>query len=229
MGKYKIAVLVVLAVIFTSCAPTRKATVDHNIGIYLDRINMRDRFVRTLNANGSITLDSPELSGTAKIEVNLKRPDILTLKVETVFGIDLGEAHVHCDNFEVFDRFNDLKIQGRVSNYIKRYLGVDFTCDELIDILIGCPRIGEFELQNFNDNRLIMVSKNSKGSEVVLNFNQEFELESYALFKDGVKMFEVRYSRYTKFGEITLPRVIKIYDELGRGIYLSFSEVEVNQ
>ncbi|MCS7229282.1 MAG: DUF4292 domain-containing protein [Candidatus Kryptonium sp.] len=228
MGKYKAVLLVILAIIFISCAPTRKATVDYNIETYLERISVRDKFVRTLNANGSVTLDSPELSGTAKIEVNLVRPDILTLKVETIFGIDLGEAHVYCDNFEIFDRFNDLKIQGKVSNYIKKYLGVDFACDELIDILIGCPRIQEFEVQNFSANELIMVSKREGKSDVVLKFNPEFELESYVLFRDGVKIFEVRYSRYKKFGEITLPRLIKIYDEFGRGIYLSFSEVELN-
>ncbi|CUT02349.1 hypothetical protein JGI17_11463 [Candidatus Kryptonium thompsonii] len=46
--------------------------------------------------------------------------------------------------------------------------------------------------------------------------------------RGGDKFFEVRYSRYVKVGEITLPKVIRIYDRHGRGIYLNFSEIKVN-
>lgn len=216
-----------LGVFLISCAPSKKLLTYKDAEIYFERIKARDSFIKSLTAVGNITIDSPEFSNSANLKVNLKRPDTLTLKVETIFGINVGEVQIYADSFKLIDRFNDRVLQGRASEYLKRYLGIDLTIDELVDILIGCPKIGEIESQSF-ENYEFFVFEKRKGGDVVLKFNSDLELESYSFSKSGVKIFEVIYSKYFRVKYITLPRVVKIYDGFGRGIYLSFSEINVN-
>lgn len=227
MLKYKILLLVPLLLLI-SCAPSKKVLTDFNLEFALSKISFRSQYIQTINASGSITFDSPEFSNSANLKVNLKRPDSLMLKVETIFGIGLGEAKIFRDSFQVVDNFSNRIIQGKVDALVQRYLGLKMGLDEIVDILIASPRIDRIEMQNFDNGELIIRAiRNS--DEVILKFNSDFELESYKLIKDGNELFEVRYSKYAKFGETTLPRVVRIWDNRGRGIYLSFSEIKVNE
>lgn len=227
MVKYKILLLIPL-LLLTSCAPSKKTLTDLNLELILSKISFRNQYVKTINASGSITFDSPEFSNSANLKVNLKRPDSLMLKVETIFGIGLGEVKIFRDSFQVVDKFNNRTMQGKVDALIQRYLGLKIGLDEIVDILIASPRIDEIELQNLDDGE-VTVRARRNGGEAILKFNSDFELESYKLIKDGSELFEVRYSRYSKFGETTLPKVVRIFDNRGQGVYLSFSEIKVNE
>lgn len=226
MVKYKILIITLL--LFASCAPSKKTITDFNLEFILSQIALRSQYVKTINANGNITFDPPEFSSSASLKVNLKRPDTLILEVETIFGIGLGEVRIYRDSFQIVDKFNDRTIQGKIGVLIQRYLGLSMNFDEIVDILIASPRIDRIELQSFNEDGLVVQARRDI-HEVVLKFNSSFELESYKLIKDGEELFEVRYSRYAKFGEATLPRVIRIRDNRGQGVYLNFSEMKVNE
>lgn len=227
MVRCKFPILLILGIFLISCAPSKKMLTYKDSKIYFEKIKARDNFVKSLTATGNITVDSPEFSNSAKLKVNLRRPDTLMLKIETIFGIDLGEVQIYADNFKLIDRFNDRVLQGKVSEYLQKYLGIDLTIDELVDILIACPRVGEVESQSFEDYEFLVFEK-KEGRDVILKFNSDLELESYAFFKSGVKVFEVIYLKYAKVKDITFPRVVRIYDGSGRGIYLNFSEININ-
>ncbi len=226
MVKYKL--LIVALLFLTSCAPSEKTLTDLNLEFILSKITLRNQYIKSINASGNITFDSPEFSNSANLEVNLKRPDTLILKVETIFGMGLGEVKIYQDSFQVVDKFNNRTMQGKIDVIIQRYLGLNIGFDEIVDILIASPRIDKIELQNFDDGELTVKAKRNE-KEMVLKFNSDFELESYKLIKDGNELFEVRYSRYAKFGETTLPRVVRIWDNRGQGVYLIFSEIKVNE
>ncbi len=226
MVKYKLLIVTLLFLI--SCAPSKKTLTDLNLEFMLSKITFRSQYIKSINASGNITFDSPEFSNSANLKVNLKRPDTLILKVETIFGIGLGEVKIYRDSFQVIDKFNNRTMQGKVDAIIQRYLGLRIGFDEIVDILIASPRIDKIEMQNFDDGEFTVRARRN-GEEVVLKFDSDFELESYKLIKDGNELFEVRYSRYAKFGETTLPRLLRIWDNRGQGVYLSFSEIKVNE
>ncbi|MFN3135445.1 MAG: DUF4292 domain-containing protein [Candidatus Kryptonium sp.] len=227
MVKYKLLSLISTVLLLISCAPSKKVLTDLNFETALGKINFRDRYVKLITAKGNITIDSPEFSNSASLRVNLKRPDTLILKFETIFGINLGEVKVYGDSFELVDRFNDRTLSGRVSEYLRRYFEFNLNFDEIIDILIASPRVGNAKVYNFEDYGFSIYDRRGD-EEIALNFNSDLELESCVLSKAGAKFFEVRYSRYVKVGETTLPKFIRIYDKHGRGIYLNFSEIKVN-
>ncbi|CUS93846.1 protein of unknown function (DUF4292) [Candidatus Kryptonium thompsonii] len=216
MVKYKVLSLITIAILLISCAPSKKVLTDLNFETALGKLNFRDRYVKLITAKGSITIDSPEFSSSASLRVNLKRPDTLMLKFETVFGINLGEVKIYGDSFELVDRFNDRTLSGRVSEYLRRYFEFNLKFDEIVDILIASPRVSNAEMYNLADYGFSIYERRGD-EEITLNFNSDLELESCTLSKGGDKFFEVRYSRYVKVGEITLPKVIRIYDRHGRG------------
>ncbi len=225
MGRYKF--FIALTFLLISCAPSKKVLTDLNVELLFSKIAFRSQYIKTIIASGSITIDSPEFSNSANLKVSLKKPDTLTFKVEAIFGISVGEAKIYGDNFEAIDKFNDRIIRGKVDDYIRRYLSFDIPFSEIINILTASPQIDTDELQNFDENELVLKMRKNYG-EAILKFDSELELESYTLIRDGNEIFEVRYSKYARFGEITLPRVVRIWDRKGRGIYLSFSEIKVN-
>ncbi len=227
MVRYKILVFIILAAFIISCAPSKKIVTDLSFETALRRINFRDQYVKAITAKGNVTIDAPDFSNSAKLQAILKRPDTLKLKLETIFGIGLGEVEVYGDSFKVVDRFNDRVLSGKVDEYLRRYLGLNLGFKEVVNVLIATPKVENTRIYNSEDY-VFSIHERRGSDEIILSFNPELELESYTFFKAGVKVFEVRYSKYVKVGETTLPRVIKIYDGEGRGIYFNFSKIEIN-
>ncbi len=227
MGKYKISSILTL-IFLLSCAPSKKVFTDLNLDYAISKINHRKIYIKTISAKGSITIDSPEFSNSANIKVNFKNPDTLLVRIEAIFGISFGEVKIYGDRFELVDRFNDRVISGNVNDYLKRHLAFEITFDEIIDILLASPKIGEIEnFEPTDEGFLIHARENDK--VMILKIDYEGELKNLAfMYESGYKVFEVEYSKYEKFGEVTLPRVVKIYDEFSRAIYLNFSEIKVN-
>ncbi len=228
MDKYKFLLIHAIVLFLISCAPSKKVLTDLNFDYFISKINHRKDYIKTISAKGNITVDSPEFSNSANLRVNFKKPDTLFIRIEAIFGISFGEIKIYGDKFELIDRFNDRVINGNVNEYIRRYLSFEITFDEIIDILLASPRIGEVEDFEATDDGFL-VNAREKNKLMVLKFDYEGELRDLTFaYDDGYKIFEVEYSRYDKFGEITLPRVVKIYDEFRRGVYLNFSEIKVN-
>lgn len=227
MGRYKVQLILTL-IFLLSCAPSKKVLTDLNFDYAISKINHRKIYIKTISAKGSITIDSPELSNSANIRVNFKKPDTLFVRIEAIFGISFGEVKIYGNRFELVDRFNDRVISGNVNDYLKRHLAFEITFEEIIDILLASPQIGEVEnFETTDDGFLIHTRKNDK--IMILKVDHEGELRNFAFMDDGgYKIFEVEYSKYEKFDDVTLPRVVKIYDEFRRAIYLNFSEIKVN-
>jgi len=219
--------IIIIGVLLSSCAPSKKATVNLNAEFMLSKVAFRSQYIKTIDAGGNITVESPEFSNSANLKVQLRMPDTLSFKIEAIFGIGLGEGKIYGDSFEVIDKFNGRSLRGKVENYIQRYLGFKISFDEVVGILIASPRVDKFEMLNFDEDGPVIRMRKNYG-DVILKFNSDLELESYTLVRDGEEIFKVRYSRYAKFGETTLPRLIRIWDRTGRGVYLSFSDIKVN-
>jgi hypothetical protein len=56
----------------------------------LARVNARHSRIHTLEADGVLTIETPEKSGSTDFDLSLRKPDSLLLSVSGPFGIDLG-------------------------------------------------------------------------------------------------------------------------------------------
>ncbi|CUU05629.1 protein of unknown function (DUF4292) [Candidatus Thermokryptus mobilis] len=222
MAKFKKVTLILLAVLLSSCAPTKKVMIEPSVEIALTKIRSRNEGIKNLTAAGKITIELQEHSNSANFELEIKRPDTLFMKVKTIFGINIGEIKVYGDGFELNDRFNDRMLYGNVGDYMKRFVGLNLSTGELVNLFLACPNVGEIE----NSEDFIIYTREDE-YEKIFKFNDELELESYILSKDGFVLFEVRYSKFIDLGGVTLPRVVKIYDDSGRALHLTFSEIKL--
>ncbi len=223
MAKFKKVALISLAILLSSCVPAKKMIIEPKIEIALMKIRSRNTNIKNLTAGGKITIELQEYSNSANFELEIKRPDTLYMKVKTIFGINIGEIKVYGDRFELNDRFNDRKLHGSVGDYMKRFVGLNLSTRELVNLFLACPDVGEIE----NSEGFIIYTRDGE-YEKIFKFNDELELESYILSKNGFVLFEVRYSKFIELGGVTLPRVVKIYDDSGRALQLAFSEMKID-
>jgi len=222
VAKFKEVTLIFLAILLSSCAPTKKIMIEPSVEIALTKIRSRNENLKSLTANGKITIELQEYSNSANFELEIKRPDTLFMKVKTIFGINIGEIKVYGDGFELNDRFNDRMLYGNVGDYMKRFVGLNISTQELINILLAIPGVGEIE----NSEGFVIYTREGE-YEKIFKFNDELELESYILSKNGFVLFEVRYSKFIALDGVTLPKVVKIYDDSGRALHLTFSEIKL--
>jgi outer membrane biogenesis lipoprotein LolB len=145
VAKFKEVTLIFLAILLSSCAPTKKIMIEPSVEIALTKIRSRNENLKSLTANGKITIELQEYSNSANFELEIKRPDTLFMKVKTIFGINIGEIKVYGDGFELNDRFNDRMLYGNVGDYMKRFVGLNISTQELINILLATPNVGEIE------------------------------------------------------------------------------------
>jgi hypothetical protein len=222
VAKFKKVTPIFLAILLSSCAPTKKIMIEPSVEIALTKIRSRNENLKSLTANGKITIELQEYSNSANFELEIKRPDTLFMKVKTIFGINIGEIKVYGDGFELNDRFNDRMLYGNVGDYMKRFVGLNISTRELINILLATPGVGEIE----NSEGFVIYTREGE-YEKIFKFNDELELESYILSKNGFVLFEVRYSKFIGLDGVTLPKVVKIYDDSGRAFHLTFSEIKL--
>jgi len=84
--------IIIIGVFLSSCAPSKKATVNLNAEFMLSKVAFRSQYIKTIDAGGNITVESPEFSNSANLKVQLRMPDTLSFKIEAIFGIGLGEG-----------------------------------------------------------------------------------------------------------------------------------------
>ena len=226
MVKFKRIAQFFLIILSLSCAPSKKLLIEPNLEIALTKIRLRNANIKNLTADGKITIESSEYSNSANFELELKKPDTLFIKVKTIFGINIGEIKIYGDRFNLNDRFNDRILYGNVRDYMKKFLGLDLSTPELISLLLASPEIDKIEKSELNDEGFTIYTREAEYERIV-KFSPEFEVESYILSKNGFVIFEFRYSKYINLDGVTLPRVVRIYDDSGRALHLIFSEIKI--
>jgi outer membrane lipoprotein-sorting protein len=104
----------------------------------LQRVHDRASAIRTMEADGDLTVESPEQSGTVSFELFLKLPDTLWMKFSGPFGMSLGTLMLTPAEFTFYDPFQKQKIKGTTKpEILSRVVNVSLSYIDVIDAVTG--------------------------------------------------------------------------------------------
>ena len=173
------------------------------------RVNASSERLFSLDADGEISIDSPELSNTGSITVSINKPDSIYTKLEGPFGIDVADLLITRNDFIYYNVMDNKVIKGVSTPDNLRYImKVKVSFDELINAFSGKYTFSE---DNYEDAKVT-----SEGNNYIVTTKSG--LESRKFWIDMKSYFVTKIGTYDEKGNI---KIEIIYDNFYEkdGIY----------
>lgn len=200
------------------------------------KVNENSNLIETLEASGNISFDSPEQSGSGWLELRIKKPDTVFVKIEGPFGISIVNALITRADFTYYNVQDNKVITGPSSDInIGAILRIKVTFDELINGFTG----GFSFMEKLNDSSL---AESENNMYIIRNGAQKFFIEpnrytvqKYNSFDDENKtIVEVNYSAYSEENTgsryVNFPTSLKIKNpSKSQTVYVDYINKEINK
>jgi len=222
-----------------SCAP-RPAAVELDTSRtsppeLLERVKAEGERVRTLSGSGSLSFESPEVSGSAFFRVALRKPDSLLLRLRGYFGIDLGFLFLERDRFLIYNSLENSLIEGSpASSSVRALLPTDLTPRELLDAFTGRYPLdlsrGRVVRYDVEEGQFVLSVE--EGNEVC-----DLRVDPVSLLvtqyrrtdRGGRVLVDIEADALTDDDGVYVPRRINLaFPASGRQISLSYSAISIN-
>jgi outer membrane lipoprotein-sorting protein len=205
-----------------------------------DIVNERFKKIESLEAEGSIAFDSPEMSNSGYIEIRLKKPDSIYVKIEGPFGIDIAAARITRTDFVYYNVQENKVIMGPTTNInIGAILRIKVSFDELINSFSGSfyfPDEGNDSTDAAEeDNSYVLMVKKDYGKKKYLIEPKTYNISNYSVYDNNKKrLLEVNYSKFetesTAAGDVNFPNQITINKpDAKQTVWLNYDSKEINK
>ncbi|MBL7994176.1 DUF4292 domain-containing protein [bacterium] len=158
MQKLLALVFITALITGTGCAPPKEiirqpVTVEGIKPMDLVRKNNENgKNLRYMKAVTTLNLESPKSANQLSAQIAVKFPDSIYIKIEGILGIDGLKASLNRQTFVVYNIINRYVIQGTTSSSaIRKTFDYDIGFDEMVELLIGLPRLKENELVHLSE------------------------------------------------------------------------------
>jgi len=231
------------AIILFSCSGSQGTDGDLNpvsVKELKNRINQNSTVIETLEASGNISFDSPDNSGSGWLELRIKKPDTVYVKIEGPFGISIANALITRSDFIYYNVQENKVISGPSTDInIGAVLRIKLSFDDLINGFTGSFVLSENADDSLNadiekNNYLIKNLKN----DTVEKFYIEpglFRLQKYNVVgARNESLIEVYYSDYQEefvsASKVYFPYNIKIKNpQKSQSVYIEYINKEINK
>lgn len=137
-----------LVLILSSCAPRRAdiALLPSEVSPsrLVELVEEADAQLVTMEGEGTVSFDSPEVAGTATFELSLRKPDSLLISFEGPFGIDVGTLFLSRSLFVMYNSMENHVITGiPTPRAIRSVVPFDLTYDQILNAFTGAFPIVE--------------------------------------------------------------------------------------
>ena len=205
-----------------------------------ERVNKNSELIKSIEASGSISIDSPELSNSGSLELRLKKPDSLYVKIEGPFGVSIASALITRNNFIYYNAQENTVITGPTNEInIGAILKIKVTFDELINSISGSIPLAvdstdETDATIENDSYVITENEGTFTKKFLID-PTSYAMNGYYLFDNkNNKVLEVNYSKYNLESEnknnIYFPAKIKIYKpDKEQTVWVDYDSKEINK
>ncbi len=211
-----------LLICLTGCSTTevlrrepvdlKDMTSDEVIRRHHDR---RGEFV-SLKAMATLTLESPKSSNQFSVQIAVKYPDSIYVKIEGILGVDGLKASINRNTFVVYNIINRTVIRGTTSSAaIRNAFDYDVSFDEMMEILTGHVVLKNSEGFVLSADSSYYVLTRPTGEGI-----RKYWIDPYADFavariedRDSADqlILERDFTRFEKVGGHYLPRYVRVY------------------
>lgn len=200
------------------------------------KVNENSSRIETLEASGNISFDSPEQSGSGWLELKIKKPDTVYVKIEGPFGISIANALITRTDFTYYNVQDNKVITGPSTDInIGAILRIKVTFDELINGFTGGFSLPENQNDSIgaeSENNLYIVTN---GPQKFLIEPNRFTVQKYNSFDGNSKtIVEVNYSSYSEESAgtsyVNIPTSLKIKNpSKSQTVYVDYLNKEINK
>jgi len=235
-------ILVLPIIVIIACSGSREDAELDKIPIKEIKQKVNEQFnkIESLEAYGTIAFDSPEMSNTGYMEIRLKKPDSVLVKIEGPFGIDIANALITRKDFIYYNVQDNKVIMGPTSDInIGAILKIKVSFDELLNSFSGA-----FYFENEEQDSIDAASENSS---YVLQVNKDFGkkkyfiepatyvVNTYSVYDNkNKKLLEVNYTNFgiesVTSGTVNFPNQITINKpDTKQTVWLIYDGKELNK
>jgi len=229
--------ILVLAIL-NGCAGTGKGPVlDAD---QMNAVELRDRVERnylglsTLQGSSRIQIQMPGLGTEATTQVKIILPDSLLLKVEAIFGIDVGSFTSNRKKFALYSPMQKVLYTGQQDSLdLSLFFQVNITYQELIEAFMGTPKIqlGKTSQVKMDQNQYLLSSVTEEGVHRYWIHPEKFVVTEYKFFDlTGALQTVKLFSKFSRFGNSYLPKIVRIQKPAEQQIFsLFYDSRELNK
>ncbi|MBV6479007.1 MAG: hypothetical protein HGGPFJEG_01768 [Ignavibacteria bacterium] len=206
-----------LCIYYYSCtASDYEKTSDITFEELREKVNANSEKLYSLDADGEISIDSPELSNTGSITVSIIKPDSIYTKIEGPFGIDIADLLISRNDF-IYYNANDNKVISGSSTprNLKIIMKVNVSFDEIINAFSGKftfknDKYDEVKITMDNNNYIVFIKSGKETRKYVID-NQNFYVRKIGTYdNEGNTLIEINYENFYFKDDIYFPKKISI-------------------
>ncbi len=146
-------VALLCAVFLAACSSSRVSTSEEAPAGAAHIISEQNDAIQSLRGYGTVAISSPALSNTASIDVSLRAPDSLRVKISGPFGITLGTVFATRSHYVAYDAWDNTVQRGTLDS--TKFLplpGFTLTFDDAFQFLKGLPPVIHNAQKEANEN-----------------------------------------------------------------------------
>ncbi len=169
-----------------------------------------------MEAEGTVTIESPENSASASFELQLKRPDSLWMRFTGPFGISLGTLMLSRQRFVYYNARENRRIVGAPSaETLERVFNLALSFDQILDAVTGS--FGIFGA--YDTVRRVAVSEDQYVLEAITPFGTKtmwvdgeafVTMRSATFDHEGRAVVTGSASQLETIGGTTMPHLVRI-------------------
>ncbi|MCK6541308.1 DUF4292 domain-containing protein [bacterium] len=184
----------------------------------LRRCNENAAKIRHIKSVATMNVESPKSGGQFTAQIAIRLPDSVYIKIEGMLGIDGVKASLNRESFVVYNIINKQVIIGKTSaSAIRRTFDYNVNYEELVELLVGLPRVPESELVRLrefsaDDTYFVMQFTTGEG-------HRKIWFDPYAQFavsrivdydSTGDVSVEREFSRFQKIDGRYFPKYVRL-------------------
>lgn len=202
--------------IYSCSASTETRNADIGFDELKERVNQNASKLVSLDADGEISIDSPELSNTGSITVSVYKPDSIYTKLEGPFGIDVADLLITRNNFVYYKPMDNKVIRGpSTERYLSIILKIKIDFDNFINAFSGKFTFNDSDYKNvkvfMNDGNYLVVNENQNESKKFWIDPENFYVTKIGTYdQQGNIKIEISYENFFESDGIYFPQKISI-------------------
>ncbi|MBN1351619.1 DUF4292 domain-containing protein [candidate division KSB1 bacterium] len=211
-------ILLVSVFISISCSPSlrkKKLSVDQiNPRELKDSVDRNFLNLQTLRGRARLQIQMKDFAYEANSEVKIRMPDSLFLKIEVIFGIDVGFFFGNREQFALYSPQDNIFYTGSIDSLdLSKFFQIDLTYDDLLEAFAGTPVIvpGKTTKIALDDGNYKLSSVTQNGLHRYWIDPDKSVIKKYQFYdRTGTLQIEKHYRRFKKYKDIYLPQIIQI-------------------
>ena len=199
-----------------------------------EMIAQHDARLHSLAGGGTITFESPELSGSVFFTVAIKKPDSLLLRFEGPFGMDVGFLFASRERYVMYNALENQVIRGiPTAAGIRSVIPFDLTFDQLLDMLTGTFRLPPGttlpQIYRVEDEWFHLVYPRPDDTTAYWIDPRAVTVAKYRVTGQTGTLMEAETSMPEQQDNLTVPRLISVtFPETRRQISVYYSDLTLN-